>query len=671
MPNKFHWTPVVITADWNSGQTTTFNSSPTAASYPQPTGTVSHIKDRWINAVAFEYTDDEKTASISTVREQNRQHGDFDLRGGSLKYGHWEIRDLALCDSDTDYCGNVKFVPNVAAINTIVGSTVKIELELKTEHVNPQGNLRVPGRPEVLTITIMGQSKVSLEWDETVSGDIEWDSQMNYSNLTGILTRYDSTTTFQTMIETKETNGATMTNGMAGSASSSIGFAATEYGTNFAFGTWYVATDFSKFVFKPNPSGINGLDPGEEVTSRLTVKISPAGSSTELASDFIEVTIKRTITIETAWDSNKTVEEIESDGTSPTYVDIMGSYTIGNQPANSDIEVSVIERLSTATMGGTSVSGLTAVTDPTGGYKIVGTANSLTYGHWYINDTTKVIIYRPNPTGVNGVTFGNTYTSTLTISYFKTDANNQNRTKVDEATISINISRQTGFNLVFETNQQSEYVITSDGTSDYPTITASGIIVNPPMGYNTLVRHVREQKNQEAEFSYRFNSIAFRDNIGWQTDTHDMGHGTWEYGFDIPNDTHHMNFMPKDDVINALEENDVVVSKLTVIVCSAACEEESAIVESRIIVTRTITIRIVGPGDEKVELAWNTGFDGTVTKQGTQANYVDRPGTVSSIRLNQQHRFGVQITESKAGTSDKHGNNRNRKLESWFCRKTL
>ena len=223
----------------------------------------------------------------------------------NLTYGHWSIESLAKCQSDTKYCGTVTFVTNDTKVSELVGTTItpKLTLYYMTSQGTTQNYTQV-GDGVSITATINGQSQVSLSWDNDFNGKIY--TNTTHPNRNGTLSTFDKSSTYATLPNVEETEGAQSptTDSTGGSASDTIGYQSKEYGSAFTYGSWHVATDFTKFTFEPNSTNIQNLQTGTTVKSKLTIKIAPSSTSTtELATAFIEVEITRTTAIEMKWSS--------------------------------------------------------------------------------------------------------------------------------------------------------------------------------------------------------------------------------------------------------------------------------------------------------------------------------------------------------------------------------
>ena len=74
------------------------------------------------------------------------------------------------------------------------------------------------------------------------------------------------------------------------------------YTGNLVYGTWFFATDGSEFLFRPNPTTINELEPTDTVTSELSARVYNASTGVEVFADPVTITatiIGRTAIVDT------------------------------------------------------------------------------------------------------------------------------------------------------------------------------------------------------------------------------------------------------------------------------------------------------------------------------------------------------------------------------------
>ena len=660
MINFAHAQNANLSLSWDSGQDTPIVSMDGTSMYDDRTGKLEYSKSGFYEAIATTYRNGVKIRnnvrdSIGARRNQN--HTDFDVGKDDFEHGHWEFRNFIECQNDnTRYCANVTFVADDDAIEELAGATIVNTLELQYVVRERRGSSDFyvdTGASISLSATIQGQSQVNLTWDQGSSGEITWENNGTYPDLTGHIHRYDKVGIAQTSIGTSEIEDTTPTTGDVATTPTTINnFEATAYGLNLSHGTWYVAADFSQFLFRPNATAINDFEKGDVITSKLTISITPTDGSNASATGSIEVEIGRKIIFTLTLDTGD--EKIITDGSSSTYPERRGTINImeGVASTNFDIEASASQKLSTATQE-TTANPLASSNEV--GYKIVGSEGALSYGDWYVKEDNMKFFFRPNATNINGnngIEFGQTYVSALTLSYVIHDGSGGSRKTVAEATIILEITRQLQFDVSFSSNGRDELVINSGSTLETQ-YAAIGTIMNPPMGATSRTEIIQEQKNNGSKITYALKAGDPRSerNSGFLVSTHASGHGEWD-SKDTNASKHEYFFIPNVSRINALSSNDVVVITVVIAVCNGACEGQGINTEEVTLIRKTLTVRIFGSGAQTVDLTWDSDFGGTVTKAADSANYGDRTGTISTFKITSIHRFEIEITESKAGTED-------------------
>ena len=349
---------------WDSGQDTPIISDD-ENTHTDRTGKLRYSDSGLYEAVATTYRNErfiQTSRREQVASRRNLDNRNFDVGKGLFEHGHWEIRNptAAKCtDDNRRFCADVKFVVDKAAVKDLEGATIRntIVLQYVVPMPNRAGSIfyEDSGVSIRLNAIIQGQSQVEISWDQGSTGEINWENNGTYPDLTGRIHRYDKAETIQTTIATVEIEGipsttrpTTTTNGDPSTTSCMINnLEAMIYGSNLPHGTWCVATDYSSYVFRPNADAINSFQQGDLFTSRLIVSINPTGNTNASATHMIEVKIGRRISLTLTLDTGS--EEIISDGTSTTYAIREGTIAIsGGVSSNYDIEGEASQKLSTS-----------------------------------------------------------------------------------------------------------------------------------------------------------------------------------------------------------------------------------------------------------------------------------------------------------------------------------
>ena len=581
-----------ISLSWNSGQTTTIDSVDGTSTYDDITATVEY------NVNGFLYGSAEESGSTESFYQQffasgtNTSHANLTIGMGSLTYGHWQIQSLAKCQSDTKYCGTVTFVTNDTKVSELVGTTITPTLTLY--YMARQGtsqNYNQVGDGVSISATINGQSEVSLSWDNDFNGKIYRNETSNttHPNINGTLSTFDKSSTYATLPSVEETIGAQTptTDSTGGSASNTIGYQAKEYGSTFTYGSWHVATDFTKFTFEPNSTNIQNLQTGTTVKSKLTINIAATSTSmTNLATAFIEVEITRTTAIEMKWSSGKINERFEGDGVSTTYEDIKGKISIQQPEASPTVRI-----VGSQTSLGSSTTASNFANSPelTGyievGLSISNNVSSYAFStvRWFVKSDYTEFILRPtalgtpgnmrNFTGINNIKIGSNTSASLTIHYCASTVERNmcnSTTSLDSKTVSINLFKGAVDVTSSWHNESSDTIrLISDNSTEYPAMGGNTTIANIEVlnSFNNLPSRYQfshkftEQKNQDASQDGLFTRFEQIEGELWNSYADGMTYGEWSY--QIKQDRLNFQFLPNPEAINLLQSRDTVTSTYT------------------------------------------------------------------------------------------------------------
>ena len=138
---------------------------------------------------------------------------------------------------------------------------------------------------------------------------IDGDGSTTYEDITGtIFTVSKPQNSDINVIVTEQKDDEQLKTAESVSNNSLAGFQATPYQTNLTYGVLYYATAGDQFLYRPNSSAINALEPESSVvvTFRLEMFDTSSSTTTPVSHDEIVVTINRTAynMIEFVWDSS-------------------------------------------------------------------------------------------------------------------------------------------------------------------------------------------------------------------------------------------------------------------------------------------------------------------------------------------------------------------------------
>ena len=224
-------------------------------------------------------------------------------------YGNWFIQSFSTCASaDGQMCSQALFIPDRTALNRVYGKNVTMWLRWTKTVANQN-------KTEIIQFDLFGHPLSTLEWSTSGSGNLEARTQLEFDDVTGTGTVFKNKSSSITIDVTESvTQNAQSVDGAVGSAEMIGDYLATQFGTNFKYGTWFVESAHTtendphsnlyhaanlRFVFRPNSDEINrALNSGETATSTLKLNIhqgnnrSPIVQSNEITVTIFRQTVK-------------------------------------------------------------------------------------------------------------------------------------------------------------------------------------------------------------------------------------------------------------------------------------------------------------------------------------------------------------------------------------------
>ena len=267
------------TSYWNSDISAEITGAPNTYDVGAPKfATIKTYHDNQ-NQVGFEsklYDDDSATSVNMTIT----------LSGGvgthTTDYGTWTIDNQRVCEAATTKikaatCYDVKFTPDVAAINNIENKIVKLDLVTSISG----------STTETDTLSyIISDENIQIDLDASNSNIIDASTTYTASNIDATLTSTkESSDTFSVEVKETEDNAGTYSavNSTKVGPNMTAGYSAGEY--SLTLGKWYFAeadnaspvslsgytTVKRKITFIPDASAVNGLNAGDVRYATITV----------------------------------------------------------------------------------------------------------------------------------------------------------------------------------------------------------------------------------------------------------------------------------------------------------------------------------------------------------------------------------------------------------------
>ena len=598
--------------------------------------------------------------------------------GINLTYGTWYFA--------TDRT-KVIYRPNSSAINTL-----QLDMSVTTTFnliLNDQSGTKVD--EFTTTVTITGQPSVQLTWDsgqeeeviqsisgkttyEDVTGRIHFTNlvehfHLNESESEEILNpiRYPDLINLslreQNLRQIPEINPARTLVRYSGTspASPNPGFSARTIQTpdDNTYGTWFIADDFSKFLFRPKASAINELKHNQQAHAKLIIVLTQTdadgGNEEERARGSIIVALKGLETsIKLTWDPQNVPRIISTGESSGTYEDIIGTMEIVNPvPADSDNDLPIgklksSNRVRSWEIGPVNSQGVTHEREISSFFttiQITGTStfeaeyigfptDSL-YGRWFIAKDFTKFGFRPNASNINDLEANQSVVVTLRLLVEDPDV----ARVIQTATISITI---TGPRSVVDINLDSQLdsmTIDADGSSTYEDVTGT-VFINKLTNSRTNVI-VTEQKDDEQIKT----AVAAQANttVGYRATPYQTNL-TYGVLYFATNEDQFL-YRPNSAMINTLESGSSVIVTFRIEIFDVGSTTNPDAFDQIVI---TINGQMRGTNDTNIELelTWeSTANDGEIDGDGATDSFKDLRGIVEVSNLQGSHSFKISAVE--------------------------
>ena len=259
-----------------------------------------------------------------------------------------------------------------------------------------------------------GDPSLELSWDNEFNGKIrkQAGTDANYQDRRGSVDAFKISERDRidvTIIEEK--TGAPNITETSGSVNSDLGFEATQYSGKLVYGSWYFATDRNRFEFRPNNEEISLLQPGETVTSRMSINVvNPSGGNVIDSPVTITVTIEAP-EVELKWNDGITGLIRQSENTS-SYDNQSGIVNSEFLPTEHFYRISITE----------SDSDTVVTAETTGselGFEARRFSTGLDYGSWFFASDNSKFVFQPNATAINNLAPNAEVRSTISIEPFE------------------------------------------------------------------------------------------------------------------------------------------------------------------------------------------------------------------------------------------------------------
>ena len=597
--------------------------------------------------------------------------------GTNLTYGTWYFA--------TDGT-KVIYRPNSTAINT-----VQLNMSITTTFnliLNNQSGTKVD--EFTTTVVITGQPSVQLTWDsgleeevvqsisgkttyEDVTGRIHFTNlvdhfHLNESEAESFLNpiRYPDLISLslrdQNLRQIPEINPRRIPKRYSGTiqANPNPGFSARTIQTpdDNTYGTWFIADDYSKFLFRPNATEINNLKHNQQAHAKLIIVLTQTdadgGNEKERARGSIIVVLKGLETsVKLTWDDQNFPRIISTGESSGTYEDIIGTIEIENRvPPDSDNDLPIgklksSNRVRSWEIGPVSSQGVThereissffttlqTTSTPSFEAVYIGFPTDSLYGRWFIKSDFTKFGFRPNASNINDLEADQSVVVTLRL---PVEAPEVARV-IQTATISITI---TGPRSVVDINldSQDSATIDADGSSTYEDVIGT-VFINKLTNSRTNVI-VTEQNDAEQLKT----AVAVQPNttVGFRATPYqtNLTYGVLYFA----TDENQFLYRPNSAMINSLESGSSVSVKFRIEIFDVGSTTNPDAFD-QIVITINGQMRSTNDTNIELELTWeSTANDGEIDGGGDLDSLEDLRGVVEVSNIQGSHSFKISAVE--------------------------
>ena len=631
------------------------------------------------------------TATVKeTFHDSNFQSGNslatdnFDIDGvtyrrigDNLRYGTWYYV--------TNGTGKFLFRPNPAGYRTIpkaMEGTSVLTLNLR------EGGME--RATKTFTIRFTRPADIFLVWDDSSHGGMisSAGGTTTYDDLIGTIdnTHTPTTPSYDISVNEGETGQSSTTAGVKGTDTSINSLEVETYGTNLTYGTWYVATDRTKVIFRPNSTAINTLKlGGMSITTTLTLILNETSPTTTKLDEFtVTVVITGQPSVQLTWDSGRTEDIIQSKSGATSYGDITGRihftntvehFHLNNSEAEEilnpirypdfiDIDADQTLRQIPEPNPGreiTRYSG-TNLANPNPGFsaRTIQSPEDNTYGTWYIADDFSRFLFRPKAAGINGLNYNQQAHAKLIIVLTQTDASGGNEMERARGSIIVALKgRETSVTLTWDSQSFPRIVSKGETTATYEDFVGTIEVTNPvPLDSNNdlPIGGLKSSENIESweigpvdsngdtrreDTSGHFETIMEPFNADLLGLNFETEYGRWF----IADDFSKFGFRPDATGINNLESTQSLVVTLFIPIFDPYVKDPRTS-SFRLVNLTKISITITGP-NPTVDISLNSRQESASIEGDGYSTYRDIAGAIFTTAEPANSSIKVIVTEQK------------------------
>ena len=553
-----------------------------------------------------------------------------------LPYGTFYVGHFGTCTTDNNnyLCFNVAFDVNATQLNILDRETVT--LKLTAMYRLADANIGNTGQVEdTLVVKLNGTgAKVSMTLTHGRNSLIVFGDSSSYPNSRGTIELFNprNKTVVVNRID-RDTADNAVTKSMKDRTDSTVGYQADVFDSDY--GMWYVATDNSKFEFRPDATLINAKSAGDSFSTRLVIAVKDG--VTQLASDGISIEIEyrgtpsMTLTRESG--ANYTAESggVTTSFAGALFEDLVGKVEITNAPHPSSINFTA-SASETIHDGSPPTSGNSLGTD---NFEINGITYrrigpNLRYGAWYyVTNGTGKFLFRPNPAGYRTIPKAMEGTSALTLNL------REGGTVRATKTFTIRFTRPADIFLVWDDPSHDGMVFSAGGTVTYEDLI--GTIDNT----HTLTSPSHEVSVSEGETGQNPTTTGMKGAnttiSGLTVESYgSLTYGTWY----VTTDRTKVIYRPNSVAINTLQLNMSITTILTLVLYETSGQTRNE--EDR------FTVSVIITGQPSVQLTWDSGREEELVQNKSGAtSYNDIIGRIHFTNAQELEHFHLNNSEAE------------------------
>ena len=553
-----------------------------------------------------------------------------------LPFGTFYVGHFGTCNSDrTEYtCFKVAFDVNATQLNILDRETVTLKLTAMYRFAD--ANIGNTGQVEdSLVVKLNGTgAKVSMTLTHGRNSLIVFGDLSSYPNSRGTIELFNPRDN-DVVVNRIDTNPADVANtkNAKDETNSDVGYAADVFSSDY--GKWYVATDYSKFEFRPDADLINAKSAGDSFSTKIVIGVKDG--TTQLASDSITIMIEYrgtpSLTLARESGANYTAESggVTTSFSGALFEDLVGTVEITNAPHQSSINytASARETIHDGTPQGANVAVIRNIEINGITYRQIGT--NLRYGTWYyVTNGTGKFLFRPNPAGYRTIPKAMEGTSVLTLNL------REGGRVIAMQTFTIRFTRPADIFLVWDDSSNGGMVFSAGGTATYEDLVGTIDNTHTPTAPGYVISVNEGITGQSSTTTGLKGTNTTINSLEVETYGTNLTYGTWYFATDHTK----VIFRPNSIAINTLKIGDRSITSTLNLILNETDPATTKLDEF------TVTVEIMS--QPSVQLTWDSGREEELiqSKSGT-TTYNDITGRIHITNAQGMEFFNLNDSQAE------------------------